>query len=122
MTDGEFWGVDNIEVQLTLLPPEFHDYSIGSTVSDDVRAARDEGLWSFSVPAGGLSLYMDWQSCFFEQRAQVLDSAGLAVSIPGRITKCDERLFDLPEGDYTLRVWSVNPSAVGTYEFKVASQ
>ncbi len=116
---GEFWGLDNVEVKLAQLPPEHFDYTIGTSVTEEAEAARAEDLWGFSVPAGGLRVYFDWRSCFFEQRSELLDSSGAVVPIG--LTKCSEGFVDLAEGDYTLRVWSIGPHAVGTYEFQVWS-
>ncbi|MGF1616995.1 MAG: hypothetical protein ACFCU2_04205, partial [Acidimicrobiia bacterium] len=80
-----------------------------------------EDHYSFSVPAGGLRLYVDWQGCTTNMRAEILNSSGTPVSIPGGITHCNERFVTLAEGDYTFRVWSQEMGAVGPYGFKLWS-
>lgn len=116
--DGEFWGLDNVEINLKRLVPGYFNYVLDTDASDDMEAPGAEDYYAFSIPAGGLDLYMDWQGCPHNLQAQLVDSAGNPVSMQS-IAHCKERFFGLAEGNYTLKVWSQEEATVGVYGFRI---
>jgi hypothetical protein len=108
--------------------PESFSYTIGDTVSNGVPATGAgniespgaEDMFSFSVPAGGLDLFMNFVSCaFYNPHFQILNSSGTPVNFGGVTTLgCNDRFGTLPQGDYTLRVFQPDGSH-GNYSFKM---
>ncbi len=117
---GQYWGVDNVDVQLERLFPDLSDYQIGDTAAGSIEHPGGEDLHSFSVPAGGLDLFVDFVTCgFYNPHFQILNSSGTPVSFGGLTTLgCNDRFGTLPAGDYTLRVFQPDGS-YGNYSFKM---
>jgi hypothetical protein len=117
---GQYWGVDNIDIQLERLLPDLSDFQIGDTAAGSIESPGAEDLHAFSVPVGGADLFLDWVLCgFYNPHLQILNSSGTPVSFGGVSTLgCNDRFGTLPAGDYTLRVFQPEGS-YGAYSFKL---
>ncbi|HZD24164.1 MAG TPA: VWD domain-containing protein [Acidimicrobiia bacterium] len=115
---GEFWGVDNLELQLVRLPPDQFEVVPDLRIPDDVANSRagnlelprSEDHYRFTVGSGFQGIYVDALACVSNGRFEVLDAAGERVLE----RSCGDFELDLPDGDYTLAVRS-SSAATGTY-------
>jgi hypothetical protein len=88
-------------------------YQLGDVATGNNQSPGAEETWTFTVPAGGLDVFIDWQQCHGDQRSQLLASDGTVVA-----ANCSDQFVTLPEDDYTLRVYSINQN-YGDYRFSI---
>jgi hypothetical protein len=116
---GQAFGVDNVDLQVTLVPAQHFSGSLPLTVSSGVPAAGAGNLetavsvddYTVTLPAAG-GLFVDVTSCAQSTlNWSLLDSAGKEVGYG--FTCRDGEARDLPAGTYKL-VTRSNPAA-GAY-------
>jgi hypothetical protein len=82
----------------------------------ETKASRD--LYTFTVPAGGQSLYLDIQNCpYYGEWNLTSDGTGAQIDT-GQCSYGDKQINNLPAGNYTLDFHGTR-EALGTYSFEV---
>ncbi len=115
---GQGFGIDNLALHLTVVPPQVFPVSLPASIADGVPAAGAGNLetsaaqdeFRFDVP-DGRSIYVELASCSM-LRWRLLDAAGNQVSAGPCATA--RQVQNLPAGTYRLAVSSLD-GATGTY-------
>jgi hypothetical protein len=115
--EEQFWGVDNLEVQLVRLLPDRFQLSGSKAVpggtgagSGNLELPRSEDHYQFTIDSSTKGIYVDRGTCLSGQRFIVVDSNGDTVTD----RNCNDFEQGLNPGEYTLVVLSTSGSS-GAY-------
>ncbi|GAA3319008.1 VWD domain-containing protein [Arthrobacter ramosus] len=132
LTASRAIGIDNIDITEQLIPPQTFALPLdGSAISDGVpgagagnletRASKD--AYTFTVPDGGKTLFLDFRSCVSNNGNQYLNglmwqvvNAASGAKVAGDYCGSGNTSVALPAGDYRLEL-TTDPTrdSWGTY-------
>ncbi|MCA4135709.1 VWD domain-containing protein, partial [Arthrobacter sp. M4] len=122
----KFLGIDNIDIQMQLVPPQTFDVSLPVSVSDGVPAGGAGNLetavshdqYRFTVPAGGQSVFLADQGCPSYMKWTLKNTTTGATPASDYCYNGNKEIDNLPAGQYVLE-WAGTNNASGPYSFQL---
>jgi hypothetical protein len=120
-------GLDNIGVEMQLVPPQTFDVTLPASVSDGVPGPGAGNLetgvssdqYRFTVPSGGQSVFLAvGQTCPSYVRWALKNTTTGATPASGYCWQGNKELDNLPGGAYVLE-WTGTSNASGPYSFQL---